>query len=108
MLVTFKEMCVSSDDDAEPFYDETLWHMRDKSKDHNAFYPEDSYYGVKGVSRMPNRVGLIGCGVIMVMGMVGFWVALRFVLKRLTHDFGVAYSGSSFVCKLLLCNVSGI
>ena len=76
----FTGMCLFSEDDAQPFYDETLWHMRDKSKDYNAFYPEDSYYGVKGVKRMSNRAGLIGCAIIMVIGMTGFYVALRFVL----------------------------
>ena len=69
-----------SEDDAQPFYDETLWHMRDKSKDYNAFYPEDAYYGVKGVKRVSNKFGLIGCVLIMVIGMCGFYVALRFVL----------------------------
>ena len=85
----FTVICLFSEDDAQPFYDETLWHMRDKSKDYNAFYPEDSYYGVKGVKRMSNRVGLIGCAIIMVIGMTGFYVALRFVLAPLrgaTHS----------------------
>ena len=60
-------------DEAERvFWDETIWYMRDRSKDYNAFYEEDSYYGVKGVKRVSNGAIIGGCFLVIGISMAGF------------------------------------
>lgn len=52
--------------------------MRDRSKDANAFYADDSYYGIKGIQRQSN--GVIAAIVILFVIFGGgsyFYVALK-------------------------------
>jgi len=63
---------------ASEFWDETIWEMRDRSKDANAFYADDSYYGIKGIQRQSN--GVIAAIVILFVIFGGgsyFYVALK-------------------------------
>jgi len=42
-------------------------------------YPSDSYYGIKGVRRLPNYVIAAGCAVLVAFGFVYFFLAYKFV-----------------------------
>lgn len=71
-----------SDDFSERvFWDETIWYMRDRSKD--AGGGSENYYGIRGVRRVPNSYILAGCMVLMVIGTASFVMAWRWSsLKR--------------------------
>ncbi|KAI0211470.1 DnaJ-like subfamily C member 4 [Lamellibrachia satsuma] len=67
------------EDEAERvFWDETIWYMRDRSKDYNAFYEEDSYYGVKGVKRVSNGAIIGGCFLVIGISMAGFAANMQY------------------------------
>jgi len=58
----------TSDPQQHRFWDETIFEMRDRTKDANAFYPEDSYYGIRGIRRQSNGVIAALCGVVVLLG----------------------------------------
>lgn len=55
--------------------DETIWEMRDKDRD--KFYTDQPYYGIRGLKRVNNL--WIAAAAVMVMGLgaVFHFVALR-------------------------------
>lgn len=60
------------------FWDETIWAMRDKSRD--SFMPDDEYYGVKGLKRVPNSIVLSGCALLVVVLSIGhFFLGYKYV-----------------------------
>lgn len=71
---------------ANEFWDETIWEMRDRSKDAGAFYPDDSYYGIKGIRRQTN--GVIGSAVVVLvfLGFGYFFVGLGYSSKKRRED----------------------
>lgn len=64
------------------FWDETIWYMRDRTKDANAFYDEDSYYGVKGIRRQSNSTIVAICLVIMACGFLYFSGAFMYTRRK--------------------------
>ena len=58
------------------FWDESLYHMRDKSKDYQGS-TEDNYYGIKGVKRKPNAY-VVG----LVMAFVTLGIVVQFSMAR--------------------------
>lgn len=69
-------------DHPQAFRDESIWEMRDRSKDANAFYPKDSYYGIKGIRRQSNGVIAALCLVIVILGFGYFFFALQYSHKK--------------------------
>jgi len=71
---------------ADEFWDETIWEMRDRSKDASAFYPDDSYYGIKGIRRRSN--GVVGTAVVVALflGFGYFFVGLGYSSKKRRED----------------------
>ena len=50
------------------FWDESIFEMRDRTKDDDRFYQEDAYYGVKGVPKMSNLYIVGACFLVMALG----------------------------------------
>jgi hypothetical protein len=71
---------------ANEFWDETIWEMRDRSKDADAFYNDDSYYGIKGVKRQSNAVVGVIVVSLVILGFVYFFVALRYISEKRHED----------------------
>jgi len=55
--------------------DETIWHMRDK--EHDKFYEDKPYYGIKGVKRVPNLWIATAAIFFMGTGALFHYVAFR-------------------------------
>jgi DnaJ family protein C protein 4 len=60
------------------FWDDTIWEMRDKAREKDAYYGPDSYYGIRGVRRQSNEVvAAIVCVSVGLLAMghfiFGFW-----------------------------------
>ncbi|CAH1791140.1 unnamed protein product [Owenia fusiformis] len=53
-------------EEAKKYWDETLFHMRDKSQD--ARYAGQPYYGVKGMKKMSNHLVVWGCVGVIILG----------------------------------------
>lgn len=62
------------------FWDETIWHMRDRSKD--SFCDEDSYYGIHGIKRQSNSVIVAICLVLIACGFVYFYVGFKYTKRK--------------------------
>ncbi|XP_067681532.1 dnaJ homolog subfamily C member 4-like [Haliotis asinina] len=58
----------------EPFWDETIWHMRDRSKD--ATYEDKSYYGIRGIKKVSNFSIVACCMGLMLIGAVVHYFAI--------------------------------
>lgn len=58
------------------FWDETIYNMRKKSK--GDFYPKDQYYGIRGVRKQSNFVVVIGCMVLISIGALLHYFAIRY------------------------------
>lgn len=68
----------SNHDHDKAFWDDTIWEMRDKTRDKDAFYGQESYYGIRGVRRQSNeRVAafvVLSVGTLAIMHfMFGMW-----------------------------------
>lgn len=61
--------------DEHVFWDETIWSMRDKSKDSE--FKDKPYYGMKGLKRQPNSYILVGIVVWILIG-----CSIHFLLLR--------------------------
>jgi DnaJ family protein C protein 4 len=68
----------SNHENERAFWDDTVWEMRDRSKDPGAFYAHDSYYGIRGIPRQSNAI--VAVFVCLSLGMLtlghfifGFW-----------------------------------
>ncbi|XP_076054039.1 dnaJ homolog subfamily C member 4-like isoform X2 [Oratosquilla oratoria] len=64
------------------FHDESIWEMRDKSKD--GMYADRPYYGVPGVKKLPNSYIAGGAILFMVFGIIVHY----FVIKK-TSDMAI-------------------
>ncbi|XP_046347226.1 dnaJ homolog subfamily C member 4-like [Haliotis rufescens] len=64
----------SGNTDGEPFWDETIWHMRNHSKD--AAYEEKSYYGIRGIKKMSNFSIVVCCMGLMLIGATVHYFAI--------------------------------
>lgn len=72
----------SNHDHDKAFWDDTIWEMRDKSRDTDAFYAKDSYYGIRGVRRQSNeRVAafvILSVGSLAILHfMFGMWLSRK-------------------------------
>lgn len=76
-MLTYSNLFIYSSNEAKPFWDETIFEMRDKSQDHSRFYQEENFYGVKGVRRLPNSYIVLGCFALMAAGFVLHIAALQ-------------------------------
>lgn len=62
----------------QPYWDDSIFHMRDRSKYHDAHYGSDNYYGIKGVRRKSNGhvaalcLGIVGIGCLIFIGAFKF------------------------------------
>ncbi|XP_064622733.1 dnaJ-like protein 60 [Lineus longissimus] len=56
----------SSDDNPQVFWDESIYSMRDKSKDR--MHQNASYYGFRGFQKQPNSYIVLGCCLIIIFG----------------------------------------
>ena len=68
------------DADQQQFWDETIWHMRDKSKDKD--FEGKPYYGFTNIKRLSNMDILMGCFAIMALGAILHYYALRYVSSK--------------------------
>jgi DnaJ family protein C protein 4 len=64
------------------FWDDTIWEMRDRSKDKDAFYAQHSYYGIRGIPRQSNEI--VALVVVLSVGFLafghfyfGFWLSKK-------------------------------
>ncbi|XP_064602874.1 dnaJ homolog subfamily C member 4-like isoform X1 [Liolophura sinensis] len=57
------------------FWDDTIWHMRDKSKD--KMYEGQPYYGIRGVNKLPNSYIVYACLGLVASGIMLHFIALR-------------------------------
>ena len=64
------------------FWDETIWEMRDRKRDADAFYPEDSYYGIKGIRRQSN--GTVAIYLVLSV-IIGCSLYFLFALQLVFH-----------------------
>ncbi|XP_074652878.1 uncharacterized protein LOC141907200 [Tubulanus polymorphus] len=62
-----------------PFWDETIWSMRDKSKDNTS--NRHGYYGFRGVNRVSNTVIVAGC-----LLFIGIGATLHYFAVRMSHN----------------------
>lgn len=66
--------------DEHVFWDETIWSMRDKSKDSE--FKDKPYYGMKGLKRQPNSYILVGIVVWILIG-----CSIHFLLLSKARDY---------------------
>ncbi|CAE1147955.1 unnamed protein product [Acanthosepion pharaonis] len=66
--------------DEHVFWDETIWSMRDKSKDSG--FKDKAYYGMKGLKRQPNSYILVGIIVWILIG-----CSIHFLLLSKARDY---------------------
>ncbi|XP_014774589.1 dnaJ homolog subfamily C member 4 [Octopus bimaculoides] len=69
-----------SESDERIFWDETIWHMRNKSKDQE--FKDRPYYSIKGLRRQPNSYILFGILIWVVVG-----VFAHYFLINLSRDY---------------------
>lgn len=69
-------------DNERIFWDETIWYMRDRSKDSSAFYDQSSYYGIKGIRRQSNSVVVSICLVLIACGFFYFYAAFKYTTRK--------------------------
>ncbi|GAB1608580.1 dnaJ homolog subfamily C member 4-like [Argonauta hians] len=69
-----------NESDERMFWDETIWHMRDKSKDQN--FRNRPYYSIRGLRRQPNSYILVGIFAWVVVG-----VFVHYFLISLSRDY---------------------
>ncbi|KAK7103763.1 dnaJ homolog subfamily C member 4-like [Littorina saxatilis] len=60
--------------DQQKFWDETLFHMRDQSKDKE--YEDRPYYGIKNLKKMSNMDIVLGCFALMTAGALLHYFAI--------------------------------
>ena len=65
---------VANREQGPAFHEDTIWHNRDLSKDKSSYYNEGSYYGVKGIRRVPNSYIVGGCFFLICLGWVRFYL----------------------------------
>ncbi|XP_014665942.1 PREDICTED: dnaJ homolog subfamily C member 4-like [Priapulus caudatus] len=70
---------------SDKFHDASFWENRKKSED--KFYRNKSYYGIKGLPRLPNFVIVIGICIFILGGVVAHYIAIqmttRYRIKRM-------------------------
>ena len=56
---------------------ETEYDIRNRARNAQTSYPNDAYYGIKGIPRQSNRVVAGACCVLVLLGWVYFYFGFR-------------------------------